>query len=191
MDKPSTAIMFNLKDWTDLLKNILTCIGILVGGGWTLWRFWLSRDRYSKMEFYFDIAYVGKLKDFHLLELQATVTNKGFRSQGLFKFNLKIEGYTEDEKGGGLTDTKGNIKFNRLIQNEVDWLEDSNIVTIVDGNTSNKFTFLARIPADVEYVSVFSKLKLSKHMDGDSLDFRRNCCIKEGQLRNILNGKTE
>ncbi len=39
------------KENSEIFKNILTSIAILIGGGWTFWRFILQREGHSKIQF--------------------------------------------------------------------------------------------------------------------------------------------
>ncbi len=74
----------------EILQSILTSIAIIIGGGWTCWRFILQREGHSKIQFNVDLRIVGVHKDKLIAEVIAIVENKGLVRQYVndFRFNL-------------------------------------------------------------------------------------------------------
>src|SRR5882762_5229613 len=83
---------------SEILTNVLTSIAILVGGGWTFWRFVLLRERFPKIEFNVDLNVVGVQDDKYIVEVIAVVENKGLVRQYLRELRFDLFYLPEESK---------------------------------------------------------------------------------------------
>ena len=98
--------------WSEVVHNLLESAAIIVGGAWIIYRFGISREQYPKLQLDVDISLIGVHQDEYLVELCATVENKGSVRQTIkdFRFDLRAL----------MTDTPVTTK-NDYINNQVEF----------------------------------------------------------------------
>ncbi len=64
-------------EWSEIIKNVVTTIAILIGGAWTIYRFGINRERHPKLQFDLLLNVLGKTEQHYIVELTATIENKG------------------------------------------------------------------------------------------------------------------
>ena len=80
----------NWKTASEFVHNAITCIAVIVGGCWVLWRFVLQRERFSRIEFSLDLRVLGRSGDRLLVEPAAIVTNRGPVRHWLVDFRFDL-----------------------------------------------------------------------------------------------------
>lgn len=140
----------SLDDWQDLL----TCLAILIGGAWALWRFVLMREGHAKIQFDVEIVFHGESGNQILVEVVAIIHNKGtvrqrirdigFKLYVLKKGELFIQG---DKKIGH------NIRFTKLGERR-SWIAPNYDHIFIDSGVTQKCTCTAVLPSDAAFVQV-------------------------------------
>lgn len=146
------------------LQSIITITAILIAGAWTLYRFGISREQYPKLQFDLHLNQLGISRDKQVVELVATITNKGIARQYIrdFRFNiLTFDDATPFDMADGKIENR--LKFNKLNKSltpdakaELKWI-DSKYPVFVDGGISREFRYVTALDKDVRFVMIYSK----------------------------------
>lgn len=145
------------------LQSIITITAILIAGIWTLYRFGLSREQYPKLQFDLNLNQLGTSRDKQVVELVATITNKGIARQYIKGFRFNVLTF-DDNTPFDLTDAKieKRLKFNKLnkgtedSKGELSWI-DSHYPVFVDGGISREFRYVTALDKNVRFVMIYSK----------------------------------
>lgn len=146
------------------LQSLITITAILIAGAWTLYRFGISREQYPKLQFDLHLNQLGISRDKQVVELVATITNKGIARQYIRDFRFNILTF-DDETPFDMTDGKieNRLKFNKLnkshtpdAKGELKWI-DSKYQVFVDGGISREFRYVTALDKDVRFVMIYSK----------------------------------
>jgi len=146
------------------LQSIITISAIFIAGAWTLYRFGISREQYPKLQFDLHLNQLGISRDKQVVELVATITNKGIARQYIRDFRFNILTF-DDATPFDTSDTKieNRLKFNKLnksltpeAKGELKWI-DSKYPVFVDGGISREFRYVTALDKDVRFVMIYSK----------------------------------
>ena len=147
-----------MKDISEIIENLATALAIIIGGGWTLWRFGLFRERFAKMEFNLDCRFIGKSGNDYLIEIIATMENKGSVRQTIKKFTFDLLLFNETNV---IDETIKKINYQVNFPNKKisrrPWVPNPWEETFIDAGTIQVYRYLTSIPADTEFISVYSK----------------------------------
>jgi hypothetical protein len=172
----------SLKDWFEIVKDLATIIGLAIGGVWAWWQFKFFGDKYSKMELSLEIVDLGCSDCYHMIEIQGEATNKGKRGQTLYGLNVQIWGYIHG--GTSMSDVGKNVKLPIPLDKHVFFVNpinpNENDYLIVDGGTTQKFTYLAAIDFSIDWVSVAIVYFLKPN--GGCVDLRKTCRIRRNDV---------
>jgi len=143
-----------LEEWKNLastLQSFATIASFIIGGIWVYWKFIRQQEKYPNIEFLADIDFIGIQDDWWVVEIIATVDNKGKTQHKMneFKFDLNAI-YTEDQvnvspKWGG------QVNFPRLLA-EGSFLPEKIDFFFLDPGTKAKYSYIVRIPKQATFV---------------------------------------
>jgi hypothetical protein len=143
----------------EAIKNILTSLAILVGGVWTIWRFVLQREGNAKIQFDVDFVVVGELKNEYVVEVVATVENKGSVRHYVndFKFDLL---YLSDKHKivDGDDRINGQLLFEKVIDKRY-WIPPSWYNSFIDAGVVQRYTYITHLPSEAKFVTVYAQFK--------------------------------
>jgi hypothetical protein len=147
-----------IAEWTEISKNIITGLAIILAGIWTIYRFGINRERYPKLQFDLELNVLGKSKHNYIVELTAVVENKGFTRLRIDEFEFHLL-YFDDETKIDTSDVKINnqLKFNYAIRNG-QWVKQKHI-PFVDGGIVQKYRHVTVLPDSAKYAMIYSKFK--------------------------------
>jgi hypothetical protein len=146
------------------ISSIVTIIALAFAGLWTLYRFGISREQYPKLQFDLHFNPLGISRDKVIVELVATITNKGIARQYIRDFRFNILTF-DDETPFDMSDTKieNRLKFNKVnytdgseAKRELKWI-DSKYPVFVDGGISREFRYVTALDSNVRFVMIYSK----------------------------------
>lgn len=146
------------------ISSIVTIVALLLAGIWTLYRFGIAREQYPKLQFDLHLNQLGASRDKQVVELVATITNKGIARQYIrdFRFNiLTFDDLTPFDMSDGKIENR--LKFNKLnksptpdAKGELKWI-DSKYPVFVDGGISREFRYVTALDKEVRFVMIYSK----------------------------------
>lgn len=142
-------------DWAQLfqlLGQTVAAVGAIVGAWWALEK-WRRRDEhFPRVYFEVSVNFVGSKNEHLLVELVATLENKGVVPLKIKNFRFKLRGLrmTDPLVRGG-EDIRGQVLFPHLLEEGVfvplDWE-----YSFVYPGVKTEYNFIASIPKDVAYV---------------------------------------
>ena len=147
------------KDATQAVQAIVTSVALVVGGGWALWRFVLQREGRAKIEFSLALNTLEVQKDRLLVEVAATVTNRGLVRHWLKDFSFDLLCLTDED---AVVEGDKRINFQVLFQPVIKkryWIHPDWISTFIDAGVSQSYTYVASLPQNSTYALVFAKFK--------------------------------
>jgi len=138
------------------LSSLITIIALIIAGAWTLYRFGIAREQYPKLQFDLHLNQLGKSRDKHIVELIATITNKGIARQYIQQFNFNILTF-DDQTPFDLSDPKieKRLKFNAFAKG-LSWVSQEH-PAFIDGGMSQQFTYVTALDQEVRFVMIYSK----------------------------------
>lgn len=140
------------------LSSLITILAIILAGAWTLFRFGISREQYPKLQFDLSLNQLGLSRDKHIVELIATITNKGLTRQYITDFTFNIL-YFDDNTTFDLSDStiEKRLKFN-ILEKGLNW-ENPSHKPFVDGGMSRDFTYVTAFDSNIRFVMIYSKFR--------------------------------
>jgi hypothetical protein len=158
-------------------ESILTCLAILIGGGWTFWKFVLQREDHPKIQFDIDINYITIQDQKIVFEVLIIIENKGLVRHEIDPedFTLRIRYITNQDKiQDGLEKYNYQTKFPHLhLVDEHDKNLKRSIVpkswenTFIDPGVKQKYSYITSLPDNTTGILVKSKFNYSR----SKLDF--------------------
>jgi hypothetical protein len=150
-----------ITETTEIIKNIITAVAIMIAGIWTIYRFGINREKYPKLQFDLDLQVLGKEAEYILIELTAILENKGLTRLYIkdFTFNLL---FLKENAPIDLSDEKINsqLKFNYAIQKKA-WVKDEHN-PFIDGGIIQRYRYVYAIPHTAKYAMIYSKFRDTK-----------------------------
>ena len=151
----------NFLNFFEGLKTIATALGILIGGGWAIWKFILVKETFPKLDFKVDVNFVGKQKEEWLIEILGFIENKGMVpyeiSNLIFdvKYLLNTDTLQENPKYDEQIDIKN-------ILNSKSWISSiSDSKPKIYPNISMRFNYIYKVPPETSFVLVHGLLVYS------------------------------
>lgn len=143
--------------FSEVFKNIVTALAVLVGGVWAWYRFVLKREKYSKIEMTPDLAVLGTQNDYYIIELTVICENKGeVREEvGDFTFTLlTLDDTSPVEKGGEAI--LNELAFNKCIS-KGRWVPESWGYTFFDPGIKTTYSHITILPRTTTFVKLSSR----------------------------------
>lgn len=138
------------------ISSLITIIALFTAGAWTLFRFGIAREHYPKLQFDLNLHQLGMSRDKHVIELVATITNKGIARQYIRHFRFNILTF-DDNMPFDMEDTKieKRLKFHEL-EKGLRWV-NSEHPAFIDGGLNQDFTYVTALDKDVRFVMIYAK----------------------------------
>lgn len=138
------------------IPSVVTAVAVVCAGAWSLFRFGISRESYPKLQFDLELNQLGKSRNRNIVELIATITNKGISRQyiHLFKFNILV---FDDTMPFDVGDSKieKRLKFQEL-EKGLNWVSTKH-PTFIDGGMSHRFAYVTSLDENIKFVMLYSK----------------------------------
>lgn len=80
-----------LKEDLEMLKTVLTCLGILGAGGWALYLYLRQRENHPRVEMSADIVFHKRIHDWWIAELIVYIENKGKVQHRLHNLDFTLD----------------------------------------------------------------------------------------------------
>jgi len=144
---------------SDIFSDVLTGLAILIGGCWTFWRFVLQREGNAKIQFDVDLQVTGIHRSSYIVEIIATVENKGLVRHYVNDFSFKILHLTEqhDIKDGG-ENINNQLLFEKIIDKRY-WIPPKWVDSFIDAGVVQHYTYVTHLPAHTKFALVYAKFK--------------------------------
>ena len=137
-------------------SSLITILAIVATGAWAVFRFGISREYYPKLQFEINLNQLGKNQDKNIVELVATITNKGITRQYIRDFIFHIMVLDDDTKMDiGDPEIEHQLKFDVKAKG-ISWIH-SGFDPFVDGSTSHQFTHVTALDQKTRFVMIYSK----------------------------------
>ena len=152
-------ILLDLKETSEIAKNFATVLAILVGGGWTFWRFVLQREAQAKVEFDVDIKIIGEHDGELIIELITTIENKGLVRHRISNFSFDLLFMTDKD---AIIDGDERINFQLLFQKKIDkrkWVPHDWYIPYIDAGVKQSFRYLTHLPVATKFVVLYSTFR--------------------------------
>jgi len=149
------------RDTTEIIKNLLTSIAILIGDGWTFWKFIIQREGRPKIELRVDLRVLGLLHDQYIVEVIAIGENKGLVREYVRDFNFSLF-YLSDQHPINDGDEKilNQIQFERRIHKRK-WIPADWEYTVFDPGIKQYYTYITHLPGNTKFALVQSRFNYS------------------------------
>jgi hypothetical protein len=142
-DKMTTSETF--KNIAAALQSIATVISFVIGGLWVYRKYILQQEMYPNIELLADINRIGSQGDWWILELIATIENKGKVQHKMEEFRFDLNGLFEDDDVKTSEEWGGQVNFPRRLA-EGSFLPLKYGFFFIDPGTKAKYSYIARVP---------------------------------------------
>lgn len=162
--------IFDIKTISAIIESLLTSLAILIGGGWTFWKYVLQREAYPKIQFNIDINFISIQDKQILFEVLLVLKNKGTVRHEIDKesFTLKIRYLTKDDKI-----IQGDLKYNfetkfphlhevKDVNKKRKIIHESWKNTFLDPGVKQVYSYITALPEDTLCILVKSKFNYSE-----------------------------
>ena len=151
-----------MKEISEIIYNIAAAIAILIGGGWTFWKFVIQREKFPKPQFDLDLKVIGKQNKKYIIELSALLTNKSAVRLIIPKFYFSLFILEADEEID-LGDDRINesVKFKKVIDQKLwlSYLKNANEYTFVDSGSEQRYSFVTSLPDSATFALLQSRFE--------------------------------
>ena len=153
-----------VKDLAEVVQSILTSSSILIGGSWAFYRFILQQERFPNINFTTDIMVIGQQGTFLIVELIATIENKGKAQHKMSEIGFDLNAMFEGDPIESKEEWGGQIDFpHRLIFGS--YLPKHQKYFFVDPGTTAKYSYLTKVPLFTSYLILHSNFMYSTRKD--------------------------
>ena len=169
--------------WSEIVENLMTAIAILIGGGWTIYRFGIFREGHPKLQLDIELSLTGLHKDKYIIELCAIIDNKGLIRQPIKEFRFDLRAL--------LSTTPVNIdnnwinyqiEFSKTFILDREWVpQDPDVKwydAFIDGGVVQKYRYVTSIPIETSYLLFYTRF--STKTFGLKKDITKNKIPGEG-----------
>lgn len=134
------------KEIAEGVESIVRTVAVVLGGGWAFWRYVYQGEFKRRVAFNVDVNFVAGHGDRWLVELLATVDNKGLVTHQIADFGFKLRCiYPED----GAEDAGKRANFQTNFPHKLKegtWLPNQWGNTFVRPGISTRYTFVTSVP---------------------------------------------
>ena len=156
--------MPSLDDWVNLigvLESFVTIIAIVVAGFWGYILFVSRREKEPRAEFEVDITFVGLHQEHWLVEVSATIENKGLVRHPVNNLRVVVRYLLEDDE---LVEGNERINYQVTFPHSIDeriegkqrimWQE-----THIDPSLKYRNSYVTYLPAAAKFALVFGRFE--------------------------------
>lgn len=135
--------------WTELIggvESVVKTIALLIGGGWAFWRYVYQGEFKRRVEFNVDVNFVSVHRDVWLVELVASVENKGLVTHQIMGFSFKLRCIFPED---GVMDTGKKANFQTDFPHKLKegtWLPNQWGNTFVRPGICTRYVFVTDVP---------------------------------------------
>ena len=137
------------------LESLATVLALLIGGFWTYRRFIRQRKGYPLIEFCVDINFVGCKDEYWVVELTATLENKGRARQEIREIDFELDAILSDDPIQISNKFKGQVFFPHKIAKGT-WLSSGWDYTFVEPGIKTRYTHVTRVPTNATFLILHS-----------------------------------
>jgi len=154
-------ILSEFKELAEIIQAVLTSLSIIIGGSWVFYRFVLQQEMFPNINFTTDMNMIGKQGDFWIVELTATIENKGKAQHKMSKIGFDLNAMFEDdpveieEKWGGQINFPHRLAWGSYLPKHQKYF-------FVDPGTEAKYSYLTKVPLNASYLLLHSNFIYSK-----------------------------
>lgn len=144
----------SIEEWKNLaaaIQSFVTALSLIVGGLWAYRRYVRNEERYPNIEFSADLNFIGKQADWWIVELIATIQNKGKVQHRMSEFRFDLNAlYPGDPVD--ISERWGNqVDFRRPVA-EGSFLPSRFGFFFVDPGVTAKYSYVARVPTEAAFL---------------------------------------
>lgn len=149
----------NLRESINVIKDAVTALAVLVGGGWAVAKFILRREAHPKVQFDLDLNVIGRFDSKVVIELTAIIENKGLVRHAVSEFTFSLL-----HLPGSVTITdgderiEGQVEFMPLIKKR-SWLGKNDVYTFVDPGVIQRYSYITHLPVDAALALLHSRFR--------------------------------
>lgn len=148
----------DIKTIVEIAEKIITSISVLIGGIWVYYRFILQRERYPNINFECDVVFIGKQNDEWLIEITATLDNKGKAQHIMDIFTFSLDGIHSNEQFIHLEKWNGQANFPYSIKKGT-FLNPHYKYFYIDPGTTAKYSYIIAVPTTFSYLLLHCMFK--------------------------------
>ena len=147
-----------IKNLAAAFQSVATVASFIVGGIWVYSRYIHQQERYPNIEFSADVQFIGKQDDYWIVELIATVENKGKAQHRMEEFLFDLNAIEKNgevqtsEKWGNQVDFPVSVAQGSFLPKQYKFF-------FIDPGVKAKYSYLSRVPTSASFVVLHSWFK--------------------------------
>lgn len=141
----------------NIAMKIVETLAIIVAGLWAFWRFILQRESHAKIEFDVNLEIIGYQNNQCLVEVIASITNKGNVRHIIRDFQFSMFTLSDiDTIVLGNDDINNQVKFKKIIDSR-SWFPDSYNYSFIDSGVTQNYRHITAVPKETCFILLQSK----------------------------------
>lgn len=147
-----------IKNLAAAFQSVATVVSFIVGGIWVYSKYIRQQERYPNIEFSADVQFIGKQDDYWIVELIATVENKGKAQHRMEEFLFDLNALPKSakvqtsEKWGNQVDFPVSVAQGSFLPKQYKFF-------FIDPGVKAKYSYLSRVPTSASFVVLHSWFK--------------------------------
>lgn len=148
--------------WSEVVKNLMTAVAIIIGGVWTIYRFGLFREGRPKLQLDIELLLIGIHQDKYIVELCSIIENKGLVRQPIkqFKFDLRAL-FPNTPINLNNNWINNQVEFSETFILDKEWVPQEPDVkwydAFIDGGVTQKYRYVTSIPKEVSCLLFYTR----------------------------------
>lgn len=140
-----------MKNIAAAIQSIATVASFIVGGIWVYSKYIRQQERYPNIEFSADVQFIGNQGGDWLVEVIASIENKGKTQHKMEEFSFDLNALEKDTEI--LTSEKWGNQVDFPLQiTRGSFLPASRRFFFIDPGIKAKYSYLAKVPANASFV---------------------------------------
>lgn len=158
------------KEWAESIESIVKTIGVVIGAVWIYLKFIRTRENHPKIQFEVDLRVLGKQDSKIIIEVIATIENKGLVRHYINDLSCDILTLKK-----GMPVVYGDERINYQVMLEkynpttdkgrIVWIPKDWYYSFVDAGIKQSYTYLSAIPEDTMLVSIYAHFHFKNRKD--------------------------
>jgi hypothetical protein len=146
----------------ELIIKALSVLGVIFGGGWAIYRYFIFTESFPKLSFNVDLLSKLIHKNCHLCEVVAEIENVGNVRVEITKMSFTLHGLTETDP---IDESQEKINFQAEFPNQIkvgSWFPQKKWEsTFVETKTKQIYRFVCSVPLQMKAVVVHGRIEYS------------------------------